>query len=146
MGEYQERQSGSSDIVSRSHLFSGNILKICFAGWTIFHIGLRAGSICQIFFLGLEFSVTPPLEAAVQCVLDARARYPESSLAVLYDPLTMPPDLAKAHQKLDAAVDKAYRKRKFTGDRDRQAFLFELYQELTNPLLATENRSKRPGK
>ena len=41
-------------------------------------------------------------------MLDARAQFATSSLADLYDPLTMPPALLKAHQKLDAAVDKAY--------------------------------------
>ena len=63
-------------------------------------------------------------------MLDTRALYPESSLADLYDPLTMPPDLVKAHHKLDAAVDAAYAKKKFSGDSDRVAFLFELYQQL----------------
>ena len=48
------------------------------------------------------------IESAAQGVLDARAQFPGSSLADLYDPLTMPPALLKAHQRLDAAVDKAY--------------------------------------
>jgi hypothetical protein len=70
------------------------------------------------------------IEAAAQAVLDARAKFPESSLADLYDPLTMLPELVKAHHKLDAAVDAAYSKKKFIGDSDRVAFLFELYQQL----------------
>jgi hypothetical protein len=74
------------------------------------------------------------IEAAAQGVLDARANYPTSSLADLYDPVTMPPDLVKAHQKLDAAVDAAYSKKKFSGDSDRVAFLFELYQQIFSPL------------
>ncbi len=74
------------------------------------------------------------IEDVAQAVLDARAKFPTSSLADLYDPLTMPPALTKAHQKLDAAVDSAYAKRKFTGDTDRVAFLFELYQQITSPL------------
>jgi hypothetical protein len=80
------------------------------------------------------------IEAAAQGVLDARAKYPESSLADLYDPLTMPPALVKAHRQLDAAVDAAYARRKFSGDGDRLAFLFELYQQLVSPLVA----QKRP--
>ena len=64
-------------------------------------------------------------------MLDARAAFPDSTLADLYDPLTMPPALVKAHQKLDAAVDAAYSKKKFIGDTDRVAFLFERYQQLT---------------
>ena len=74
------------------------------------------------------------IEDAAQAVLDARAQFPDASLADLYDPLTMPEALTKAHQKLDAAVDSAYAKRKFTGDSDRVAFLFELYQQITSPL------------
>ena len=61
-----------------------------------------------------------------QAVLDARARYAESTLADLYDPLTMPPELSKAHAKLDALVDKLYG-RVFATDADRVAHLFALY-------------------
>jgi hypothetical protein len=86
------------------------------------------------------------IEAAAQEVLDARANYPEASLAALYDPLTMPPDLVKAHQKLDAAVDAGYGKRKFAGDRDRLAFLFELYQQLVSPLLTAKKSRGKTGK
>ncbi len=48
------------------------------------------------------------IETLAQGVLDARATFPDSSLADLYDPLTMPPNLLKAHQKLDKAVWAAY--------------------------------------
>jgi hypothetical protein len=85
------------------------------------------------------------VEAAAQGVLEARAHYPESSLAALYDPLTMPPALVQAHRKLDAAVDAAYGKRKFSGDRDRVAFLFELYQQLISPLSAKQNLRRKPA-
>ena len=61
----------------------------------------------------------------------------------LYDPLTMPPDLVQAHRKLDAAVDAAYGKRKFSGDRDRVAFLFELYQQIISPLSAKKNLRRK---
>lgn len=70
------------------------------------------------------------IEACAQAVLDARAKYPESTLADLYDPLLMPPELLKAHRALDVAVDAAYG-RKFTNDSDRVTHLFELYQKLT---------------
>ncbi|MCK9374969.1 MAG: N-6 DNA methylase [Syntrophobacterales bacterium] len=83
------------------------------------------------------------IEAAAQAVLDARAQYPDSSLAALYDPLTMPPELVQAHRKLDAAVDAAYGRRKFSGDRDRLAFLFELYQQILSPLVATKNLRRK---
>ncbi len=71
------------------------------------------------------------IEKLAQIVLDTRQKYPNSSLADLYDPLTMPWDLVKAHQKLDTAVDKLYRPTPFTNDRDRIEHLFELYQKLT---------------
>jgi len=54
------------------------------------------------------------VEEKAQKVLDVRAEFPESSLADLYHPLTMPPKLAKAHQQLDKAVDLCYRPQAFT--------------------------------
>ena len=76
------------------------------------------------------------IEAAAQAVLDARAAHPDSSLADLYDPLTMPPDLVKAHQKLDAAVDASYGYKGGSTDAARVAFLFGMYQQLTSLLPA----------
>jgi hypothetical protein len=52
--------------------------------------------------------VVERIELAAQAILDARALYPESSLADLYDPTAMPPELTKAHTALDKAVDAAY--------------------------------------
>ena len=83
------------------------------------------------------------IEAAAQAVLDARAAHPDSSLADLYDPLTMPPDLVKAHQKLDAAVDASYGYKGGSTDAARVAFLFGLYQELTSLLPAVGSKPKR---
>jgi hypothetical protein len=68
------------------------------------------------------------VEQAAQGVLDARAAHPGASLADLYDPLTMPPDLVKAHATLDKAVDKCYRPQPFPSDAKRVEFLFELYE------------------
>ena len=73
------------------------------------------------------------IEAAAQEVLDARSRFPESSLADLYDPLTMPPALLKAHQALDRAVDAAYGRQTFASEAQRVAFLFALHARLTAP-------------
>jgi type I restriction-modification system DNA methylase subunit len=81
------------------------------------------------------------IEAAAQAVLDARAKFPDCSLADLYDPDTMPPELAKAHAKLDRLVEKAYGK-SFESDAERVAFLFERYQQLTADLF-TETPKKR---
>jgi hypothetical protein len=74
------------------------------------------------------------IDLAAQVVIDARARYPTSTLADLYDPLSMPPDLTKAHQALDQAVDSAYGKIKFGNEAQRVAFLFELYQKYSPTL------------
>jgi hypothetical protein len=73
------------------------------------------------------------IEAAAQAILDARALFPRSSLADLYDPLTMPPELVNAHRKLDKEVDCAYG-RTFDNDAQRVAYLFELYQKLGGEL------------
>jgi hypothetical protein len=75
-------------------------------------------------------------------VLDARAKFPDCSLADLYDPDTMPPELAKAHVKLDRLVEKAYGKT-FESDAERVAFLFERYQELTADLFTETKRKGR---
>lgn len=82
------------------------------------------------------------IETAAQAVLDARTQFPDASLADLYDPRTMPPDLAKAHAKLDKAVDAAYGYKGANNDGERVAFLFELYQQMTS-LLGVEKVSKR---
>jgi len=76
------------------------------------------------------------VEAKAQAVLDVRAQFSAASLADLYDPLTMPAALSKAHDQLDRAVDACYGKKKFAGDRERVEFLFGLYEKLTAPLTA----------
>ena len=76
------------------------------------------------------------VEAKGAAVLAARARHPAASLADLYDPLTMPPELTKAHAELDRAVERCYRPEPFAADRDRVEFLFAEYERLTNPLTA----------
>ncbi len=81
------------------------------------------------------------IEAAAQAVLDARSKHPESTLAELYDQLTMPPELVTAHHNLDKAVDAAYGKKSFASEAERVAFLFSRYQELTS-LLPAEKKSK----
>ena len=72
------------------------------------------------------------VELAAQEVLDVRAKYPNSSLADLYDPLTMPADLVKAHQNLDRAVDSTYGKKSFNSSAERMEFLFGLYEKYVN--------------
>ncbi|MGZ4848174.1 MAG: DNA methyltransferase [Halobacteriota archaeon] len=68
---------------------------------------------------------------AAQAVLSVRERYPNASLADLYDPLATPKDLLAAHKKLDKAVDRCYRREAFKTDSERLHFLFERYAALT---------------
>ncbi|MBU2005623.1 MAG: hypothetical protein KKF08_09640, partial [Gammaproteobacteria bacterium] len=72
------------------------------------------------------------VEAAAQTVLDARKNYPDATLADLYDPRSMPPDLRKAHNALDKAVEQAYRKERFADDMERLGYLFARYRELVS--------------
>ena len=73
------------------------------------------------------------IEQTAQAILDARALYPDSSLADLYDELTMPVELRKAHQDNDRAVMAAYGfPIKSMTESQCVAELFKLYQELTN--------------
>jgi len=88
------------------------------------------------------------IEAAAQGILDARKLHPESSLADLYDPLSMPPELVKAHAALDKAVDAAYQYKGGKDDAARVTFLFERYQQLTSllPAAPIKKASKRAAK
>jgi hypothetical protein len=86
------------------------------------------------------------VEAAAQAVLDARAQFPDSSLADLYDPNTMPPVLVKAHQQLDRAVDLCYRPQPFTSEAKRIEYLFELYERYTGGLFVPEKKSRKQKK
>jgi len=89
------------------------------------------------------------VEKAAQAVLDVREEYladKNATLADLYDPLTMPPRLVKAHAELDRAVDLCYRPQPFPTERARVEFLFALYERLTAPLLPVTGKKKRGGK
>jgi hypothetical protein len=70
-----------------------------------------------------------------EVVLAARLNHPTSTLADLYDPLTMPPDLRRAHTVFDLAVDRLYRKEPFETDRARVEFLLARYEQITAPTL-----------
>ncbi len=83
------------------------------------------------------------IETTAQKVLNARLEFPKSSLSDLYDPLTMPPVLIKAHNELDKAVDLAYRPQPFTSEANRMVFLFELYEKYTADLFTKEKVKKK---
>jgi hypothetical protein len=86
------------------------------------------------------------VEEKAQAVLAAREPHlpPRgmSTLADLYDPLSMPPELVKAHAELDRAVEKCYRPEPFHSDRERVEHLFSLYEQLTAPLLPVTPKTR----
>jgi type I restriction-modification system DNA methylase subunit len=86
------------------------------------------------------------VEDAAQIVLDTRTKYPGSTLADLYDPVTMPPDLVKAHQALDKAVDLCYRSQAFTSELNRIEFLFGLYEQYTAPMFGNKPLKEKKTK
>ena len=84
------------------------------------------------------------LEPLAQAVLDARAAHSGATLADLYDPDLMPTNLRRAHQKLDRAVDRLYRRTGFASERERVEHLFTLYETMRTPLeIAARGRKKR---
>ena len=91
---------------------------------------------------------TSALEPLAQAVLDARSDHAGATLADLYDPDLMPPNLRRAHQTLDRAVDRLYRRRRFTSERERVEYLFALYERQRAPLAvqaaATSRGKRRP--
>lgn len=82
------------------------------------------------------------VEAAARGVLEARERFPGATLADLYDPVAMPPALAKAHAALDRAVERCYRKDPFASDRQRVEYLFARYEQLTAPLVRSGTKKR----
>lgn len=67
----------------------------------------------------------------VFAILDERAKYPEKTMAWLYNPETMPSGLKKAHHELDLAIERIYRLAPFNSDEERLEYLFKLYDEMT---------------
>jgi len=86
------------------------------------------------------------VEKAAQGVLDTRTKHPGATLADLYDPNTMPPDLLKAHQALDKAVDRCYGTKKFDNETQRLEYLFGMYKELVEREGERVNKVKKPGR
>jgi hypothetical protein len=82
------------------------------------------------------------IETEAKAVLEARENHKDMNLAAMYASATMPPDLTKAHNKLDKLVEKAYG-REFNDDAQRVAYLFELYQTKSGELFVdTQKRGK----
>ena len=116
------------------------------------HIGGRLESRYR-YSIGLVYNTFPPppvdaarlakLEPLAQAILDARAAHPTATLADLYDPDVMPPNLRKAHAALDRAVDRLYRPQGFTTERERVEHLLSRYEKLAAPLTAKDKPKRR---
>lgn len=116
------------------------------------HIGGRLKSDYR-YSIGLVYNTFPwpdPTEAQrakiaalADTVLAVRDNHPTASLAILYDPLTMPSDLRAAHSALDRAVDRLYRADPFASDRDRVEHLFGRYAALIDPLATSGVKANR---
>ena len=116
------------------------------------HIGGRLESRYR-YSIGLVYNTfpvppVPPerlqrLEPYADAVLAARAAYPEATLADLYHPDLMPPNLRMAHRDLDSAVDRLYRRSPFSSDRERVEHLLGLYERMMVPLAANNQRRRR---
>lgn len=82
----------------------------------------------------------------VFAILDERAKYPEKTMAWLYNPETMPKELKQAHQNLDRAIEEIYRMgNPFTSDAERLEHLFKLYDEMTkkDTLFAKQKKTRK---
>ena len=104
------------------------------------------------YSIGIVYNTfpTPPkradlssLKLMAQVVLDARADHPAATLAELYDPDLMPPNLRRAHRALDRSVDRLYRRSGFASERERVEHLFALYEKMLSPLVSRLSAKKR---
>lgn len=86
------------------------------------------------------------IEASAQAILDVREEMGGANLADLYDPISMPAKLVKAHQALDKAVDAAYGKRGLKSEAERMSLLFDLYKTLISKLPQKTENKKRTTK
>jgi len=145
--------NGSALIVPNARLFHFGVLSsamhMAWMRYTCGRLESRYQYSSQIVYNNYPWPESPSVkqraavEAAAQAVLDARKKFPDATLADLYDPLAMPKDLVKAHAGLDRAVDLCYRPQPFGTGRQRVEHLFALYEKLTTPLMVrTPPRSR----
>lgn len=145
--------SGSALIVPEATLFHFGVLSSAMHNSWLKGIGGRMKSDPQ-YSSNLVYNNFPwprevtdaqrlQVENAAQTVLDARAEFPNSTLADLYDPNAMPRALRQAHDQLDRAVDRCYRRNPFTSERQRLEYLFGHYEELVAPLAAAAPRPRK---
>lgn len=92
-----------------------------------------SNTLCYNTFPFPEISVKQKeiINQYVFTILDERAKYPQKTMAWLYNPETMPSGLKKAHQELDEAIERVYRLTPFTSDAERLEYLFKMYDDMT---------------
>ncbi len=85
------------------------------------------------------------LNLYVFTILDERAKHPSKTMAQLYDPLSMPKGLLKAHEELDKAIEQCYRLQPFKNDSDRLEYLFKKYEEMArkDTIFAKQKRTRK---
>jgi hypothetical protein len=153
---YEEPETFASNklrlLLKASHYFFGVLTSEMHMTWMRYVSGRLKNDYSysiHIVYNNYPFPLNPTetqkkkVEEAAQLVLDTRTKYPNSSLADLYDPITMPPDLVKAHQALDKAVDLCYRAQAFGTELSRIEFLFGLYEQYTAPMFGGEAKKKK---
>ncbi|QPB20205.1 DNA methyltransferase [Rhizobium sp. 007] len=143
--------SNKLKIVQQPSLFMFGVLSSQMHKSWLANIGGRLESRFQ-YSSGIVYNTFPWPHAAPKAkenveklaneVINARSKYPNSSLAQLYDPDAMPKSLRQAHKKLDIAVDRLYRSEPFNSERERAEHLFELYEKMVLPMLTTVDVSK----
>ena len=101
------------------------------------------GVVYNTFPMPPEGTDLSKLEPLAQAVLNARAAHPNATLADLYDPDLMPPNLRWAHQTIDRAVDRLYRRTGFASEHERVEHLFMLYERMRAPLVPGMQRKRR---
>ena len=99
-----------------------------------------------LVFRSNEQNKLSKLVPLAEAVLNARKKYPDTSLATLYTPNLMPGELREAHRKLDRAVDKLYRQSPFNSERERIEYLLKEYETMKNPLTAIMGTKRKKRK
>ncbi|MBI4567172.1 MAG: hypothetical protein HY719_02110 [Planctomycetes bacterium] len=144
--------SGSALIVPNATLYDFGVISSAMHNAWMRYVGGRLESRYQysnqIVYNNFVWPKNPTahqkaaVEKAAEAVLAARKQFPNTSLADLYDPVTTPRALSKAHAKLDRAVDRCYRPHPFDRDRLRVEFLFGLFEKASAPLVARTEGGK----
>ena len=112
-------------------------------GWLKSDYRYSIGLVYNTFSLPPKGADLSKLEPLAQAVLDARATHPKATLANLYDPDLMPPNLRRAHRALDRTVERLYRRNGFASEREWVERLFMIYEKVQAPLATTTNGRRR---